>query len=57
MPAIPGLRRCPAKIGHLDYLGRMPDKIRLDTDGLLPADCRANLGVGRDPVATRAWLS
>ena len=44
MPIIPGLRSCYAKVGRLIYFGRMLDKIRLNSKGMLPADYVSLLG-------------
>jgi len=46
MPHVPGLRSPYAKVGRLVYLGRMLDKIRLNSLGRLPADYRENIGDG-----------
>lgn len=48
MPAIPGLRSPYDRVGHLLYVGRMFDKIRLHARGELPADYHEALGRGLD---------
>ena len=45
---VPNLRSCHDTIGGIVYFGRMLDKIRLHTQGKLPADYHANLGKGFD---------
>jgi len=47
MPSVPGLRSSYAKVGRLVHFGRMIDKIRLHSAGLLPADYVPNLGDDR----------
>ncbi len=44
MAHVPGLRSPYAKVGRLVFFGRMLDKIRLHSEGRLPADYIANLG-------------
>lgn len=46
MPAVPGLRSAREKVGRLVYFGRMLDKVRLHSRGLLPPDYVTNLGYG-----------
>ena len=48
MPAIPGLRSPYEKVGHLVYVGRMFDKIRLHARGGLPPAYQAALRKGLD---------
>ena len=45
---IPNLRSPREKVGGLYHFGRMLDKIRLHSQGKLPADYIPNLGVGFD---------
>jgi gluconokinase len=44
MAHVPGLRSPYVKVGRLMFFGRMLDKIRLHSQGKLPADYIANLG-------------
>jgi len=46
MPKINALRSPYARMGQLVYVGRMIDKIRLEAQGLLPAEYQSNLGPG-----------
>lgn len=44
MPKVSGLRSPYAQVGRIVYFGRMLDKIRLHSRGMLPAEYRSNLG-------------
>ncbi|CAM2945238.1 gluconokinase, GntK/IdnK-type [Rariglobus hedericola] len=48
MPHVPGLRSEYSLTGRLVHFGRMLDKIRLQSEGRLPADYQSNLGIGFD---------
>jgi uncharacterized protein DUF5069 len=52
MAAFP-LRSPTEKVNGLFYFGRMLDKIRLSSQGKLPADYHANLGKGFDEKCVR----
>lgn len=48
MSFVPGLRSEYSLVGRLVHFGRMLDKIRLQSDGRLPAGYQGNLGIGFD---------
>ncbi|MDX2185664.1 MAG: gluconokinase, GntK/IdnK-type [Opitutaceae bacterium] len=50
MPYVPGLRSPYAMVGQLVYLGRMLDKIRLQSAGKLPPEYQANYGEAKPLV-------
>ncbi len=50
---VSGLRNSNEKVGGIVYFGRMLDKIRLNSQGKLPADYHKNLGIGFDGRCVR----